>query len=58
MSPPQAGIAAITDGELVSPEGTQEGKNACCLAAIRLQPLHTESAKETEDVKTPDTGPR
>ena len=25
-----------TDGDLVSPEGTQEGRNACRLAAIRL----------------------
>ena len=58
MSPPQAGIAAITDGELVSPEGTQEGKNACCLAAIRLQPLPRVNLEEIQDVKTQDTGPR
>ena len=28
-------IAVTTEGELVSPEGTQEGKNTCHLAAIR-----------------------
>jgi len=27
------GIAAISAGELISPEGTQEGKNPCHLAA-------------------------
>ena len=32
--------------ELVSPEGTQEGKNTCHLAAIRLQPLPVVSLKE------------
>ena len=51
-------IAATTDGELVSPEGTQEGKNTCHLAAIRLQPLPMVSTEETRDVKTQDTGPR
>ena len=50
--------AAATDGELVSPEGTQEGKNTCHLAAIRLQPYSTVSPEETQDVKTQDTGPR
>ena len=47
-------IAAATDGELVSPEDTQEGKNTChlLLADIRLQP------EESQDVKTEDTGPR
>ena len=39
----------------VSPERTQEGKNTCHLAAIRLQPLPTVSP---EDVKTQDAGPR
>ena len=28
-------IAATTDGELVSPEGTQEDNNSCHIAAIR-----------------------
>ena len=32
-------VVASTDWELVSPEGTQEGKNTCHLAAIKLQPL-------------------
>ena len=36
MMPQSAAIAATTDGELVSPEGTQEGKNACHLAPIKL----------------------
>ena len=48
-------IAAIMDSELVSPEGTQEGKNTCHLAAIRLQPLPMVSPQH---VKTQDTGPR
>ena len=39
------------DGEPVSPEGTQEGKNSCHLAAIRLQPLPTVSPEETQDLK-------
>ena len=34
-------FAAITDGELVSPERTQEVKNTCHLATIRLQSLPT-----------------
>ena len=38
--------------ELVSPEGTQEGKNTCHLAAIRLQPLPTANPEETHAVKT------
>ena len=46
------------DAELVSPEGTQEGKNACRPAAIRLQPLPRVSLEEIQDVKTQDTGPR
>ena len=29
-------IAATRDGELVDPEGTQEGKNTCHLVAIRV----------------------
>ena len=40
------------NGELMSPEGTQEGKNACHLAAISLQPLPTVSPEETQDMKT------
>ena len=46
------------DGELVSPEGTQEGKNTCQIAAIRLQPLPTVSPQEAQDVKTQDAGPK
>jgi len=38
MSQSPATVATM-DGELVSLEGTQEGKNTCHLAAIRLQPL-------------------
>ena len=41
----------------MSPEGIQEGKNTCYLAAIRLQPLPMLSPEETQDVKTQDTGP-
>ena len=39
-------IAATMDGEFVSPEGTQKRKNACHLAAIRLQPLQKVSPEE------------
>ena len=46
------------DGKLVSPEGTQEGKNTCHLAAIRLRPLPMVSLEETQDGKTQFTGPR
>ena len=49
-------VAATVDGELVSPEGTQEGKNTCHLAAIRLQPLPMVSPEGTQDVKTQDSG--
>ena len=38
--------------ELVSPEGTQEGKNTCYLAAIRLQPLPEVSPEEGQDGKS------
>ena len=31
-----SGIAAIARGGLLSPEGTQEAKNTCLLAGIRL----------------------
>ena len=44
-------ISATTEGELVSPEGTQEGKNIYYLAAIRLLPLPMVSPKEAQDVK-------
>jgi len=39
------------DGEWVSSEGTQEGKNTCHLAAVRLQPLPAASLEETQGVK-------
>ena len=45
-------MTATTDGELVSPEGTQQGKNTCYLAAIRLQPLPEVSPEEGQDVKS------
>ena len=50
-------IADTTDGELMSPEGTEE-ENTCHPAAIGLQPLPTGSREETQDVKTQDAGPR
>ena len=50
--------AATMDGERVSPEGTQKGKNTCHPAAIKLQSPLTVSSEETQDVKTQDTGPR
>jgi len=34
--PQPLATAATADGELVSPEGTQEGKNTCHLSGIRL----------------------
>ena len=43
---------AITDGELVSPEGTQEGKNSCHLTAIRRQSLPSMSPEEARDMET------
>ena len=45
-------IAATTYGELVSPEGTQEGKNTCHLADIRQQLLPMLSPEDAQDVKT------
>ena len=53
-------LAATTQSEQVRPEGTQEGKNTCHLATVRIQPqsLPTVSPKEAQDVKTQDTGPR
>jgi len=44
-------------GELLSPEGIQEGKNSHYLAAIKLQPLPMVSPKEAQDLKTV-IGPR
>ena len=51
---PQASLRYLkenitTEGELVSPEGTQEGKNTCQLAAIRLQPLPTVSHEKIKE---------
>ena len=51
-------VLAALQGELASPEGTQEGNNTCHLAAIVLQSLPRVSPEETQDVKTQDTGPR
>ena len=51
-------VAATVDDELVSPEGTQDGKNICHLAAIRLQSLPMVNPEETQDVKPQETGPR
>ena len=51
-------IAVTMDDELVCPEETQEGKNTCHSAVIRLHPLPTVSPEETQDVKTQDPGPR
>ena len=56
--PQSSEIAATMNGELVSLEGSQEGKDICYLAAIRLQPLPTVSPEETQDVKTQDSGHR
>ena len=44
-------IAAAMQGELVSPEGTQEGKNICHLVAIRLQLLPTVIPEENSGCK-------
>ena len=57
------------EGELVSPEGTQEGKNTRYLATIRLYPLLAVSPEElwietelhpegTQDRKEQGTGPK
>ena len=40
------------EGELVSPEGIQDGNNACHLVAIKLQPFPMVSPEEAQDVKT------
>ena len=42
VSKPRMSLSSVTaalQNELVSPEGTWEGKNICRLAATRLQPL-------------------
>ena len=44
--------AATKDGELGSPEETQEGKDTRHLVAIRMYPLPVVSPEETENVKT------
>ena len=44
--------------ELGSLEETQEGKNTCHLAAIRLQPLSMVNPEEISDVETQDIDPR
>ena len=54
----QSSAITALQRDLVSSKGTQEGKNTCHLAAIRLQPLPTMSPEEIQDVKTQDTGPR
>ena len=41
-------IAATTDGELVSPEETQEGEKSLLLVALRLQPLPMLSPEGTQ----------
>ena len=50
-------LATTMDGELVSAEETQAGRNTCCPPAIRLWPVPTESPEETQGSKTQDTGP-
>ena len=49
---------ATTNGKAVNPEETQERKNACYLAAIRLQPLPTVSPGKTQDVKNARNQPQ
>lgn len=49
-------IAGITDGKLVSPEGTQERKTIYHLAEIRLQPLSMVIPEAAQGMKTQDTG--
>ena len=58
MMSQSSAIAATTNGELLNLEGTQEEKNICHLAVIRLQPLPIESPEKTQDVKAQDAGPR
>ena len=45
-------IRATMDGKLVSPEGSQEGKNTYHVATIRRQPLPMVSHEEGTEVKT------
>ena len=40
------------EGELVSPEGIQDGNSARHLVAIKLQPFPMVSPEEAQDVKT------
>ena len=40
------------EGELVSPEGIQDGNSACHVVAIKLQPFAMVSPEEAQDVKT------
>ena len=47
-------VAAIADGELVSPEGIQEGKNTCRPSAVRLQLLSMVSLEDAQEVNTQD----
>ncbi|XP_043726919.1 atrial natriuretic peptide-converting enzyme isoform X3 [Cervus elaphus] len=51
-------IAVATHGELVSPEGTQEGANTCHLATLRRWPLRTVSPEVPQNVehRTPTPG--
>ena len=51
-------VAATANRELGSLEGTHKEKNACHLAAIRLEPLLVVSLGETQGVKARETGPR
>ena len=48
-------IATTADGELVSHEETQEGKNTCSNQTA-ANPYG--EPEETQDMKTQDTGPR
>ena len=45
-------MTAVLQCELVSPEEMQEGKNACRLAAISLQPLPRVSPREAQEGKS------
>ena len=45
-------FAVTMEGELVSPEGIQDGNSACHLVAIKLQPFPMVSPEEAQDVKT------
>ena len=54
----QSSMIAAFQHEPLSPEETQEGRNTCHLAVVRLQPHPLVSPEETQDMKTQDTGPR